>query len=251
MGYKNVLVVLTALVLSIIFSFQSRAIQEPVLVESIMMSLGCTIEYLDINGWCPLKGGPKSLLELRLLAEEAAEFFGVVGDFDVFTSQSQSITQVNITGVNDRQQVVSIIICQSKGVLNRDLGDFESYIVVNVIDHSQNVDGSLFKRRVHDFLQEVGERPTVTVTYVGSFEGRLEFTKMQNICDTMLKNLRGTAVEGIHDEGFVSISGYSMLLGKGIISGGKQVNIQVAMRYNSYKDRTYMWVGTPVISIEY
>lgn len=251
MGYKNVLVVLTALVLSITFSFQSRAIQEPISIESIMISLGCTIEYLDINGWCPLKGGPKSLPELKLLAKKAAEFFGVVGDFDVFTSQGQGITQVNITGVNGRQQVVSIIICQSKGVLNHDLGDFESYIVINVVDHSQNVDGSLFKRQVQDFLQEVGEKPAVAVTYVGSFEGRLEFTKMQNICDTMLKSLRGIAVEGIHDEGFVSISGYSMLLGKGIMSGDRQVNIQVAMRYNSYNDRTYMWVGTPIISIEY
>lgn len=250
MEYKNVLVVLTTLFLSIIFSFQSRAVQEPISIESAMMSLGCAVEYLDINGWCTLKGGPKSLPELKLLAKKAAEFFGVVRDFDVFTSQGHGITQVNITGVNDRQQVVSIV-CQSKGVLNDELGDFESYIVVNVVDHSQNVDGSLFKRQVQDFLQEVGEKPIVAVTYVGSFEGRLESVKMQNICDTMLKSLRGIAVEGIHDEGFVSISGYSVLLGKGIMSGGRQVNIQVAMRYNSYKDRTYIWVGTPIISIEY
>ena len=41
------------------------------------------------------------------------------------------------------------------------------------------------------------------------------------------------------------------LLDENIISGGKPVNVQVAMRYNSYKDKTYLWIGVPVISIEY
>jgi len=32
---------------------------------------------------------------------------------------------------------------------------------------------------------------------------------------------------------------------------GKKVNMNLAIRYNSYEDRTYIWLATPVITVEY
>ncbi|MDI9475442.1 MAG: YwmB family TATA-box binding protein [Bacillota bacterium] len=33
--------------------------------------------------------------------------------------------------------------------------------------------------------------------------------------------------------------------------GGKDVNIQLAMRYSEYEDKTYLWLATPLIITAY
>ncbi|HNU80805.1 MAG TPA: YwmB family TATA-box binding protein [Bacillota bacterium] len=35
------------------------------------------------------------------------------------------------------------------------------------------------------------------------------------------------------------------------MSDEAKVNVQLAMRYSSYDDRTYIWIGTPLIPMGY
>jgi len=58
-------------------------------------------------------------------------------------------------------------------------------------------------------------------------------------------------VEGITEENLISISAYSPRVKSSILVNEKRVNINLAMRYNSYEDKTYIWLATPVITTEY
>ena len=52
------------------------------------------------------------------------------------------------------------------------------------------------------------------------------------------------------DEFSLNIMGFSPLLPEGIEILGQNYNINIVMRYNSEEDKTYLWIGTPVISLE-
>jgi hypothetical protein len=254
-GYKKVLLSAIIICLTLLpVSVQGWAVQESfqelVSIEQVLDFVGCNREYLNASGWCMLNKDYMSLSDLKSLARKAADFFDLKQSYDFFSSQGNGIRQVSIRGVNKGGQVISIV-CQSIQTLADKNQGYESYIAVDIVDSTHKVNSRAVKALLKEFFDTIGMNPTITVTLVGSFKGRLEPSDMQSICSSLFGCLRARVVEGLHEGGLMSISGYSPALGKGIVSGGRPVNLQVALRYNSYKGRTYIWVGTPIISIEY
>lgn len=253
MGYKKVL--LLALIICVtLFSVskQGWAVQQPfqefISIEQALDFVGCDREYLNVNGWCLLKKGYMPFSDLKALAVQAASFFGLEG-YSFSHSQDNSIRRINIRGISKNGQVVSIT-CQSIRA-SAEGDEHENYMVVDIMDGTHKADSRAVRSLLEEFFNTIGVNVTITVTLVGSLEGQLEPSDMRSICNGVLKHIQARTVEGLYQKGFISLSGYSPALGKGIMSGGRPVNIQVALRYNSYKGRTYIWVGTPIINVEY
>ncbi len=230
--------------------FNPRDENKGISIDDMMASVGCRREYLNVNGWAKLEEDYRSVSDLELIAERASKFFGIGDDRDHISSEGGGIIQVNIRGVNEKNQVVSII-CHSVETSEGKNKRWESYIVIDVVDRIYKADKSDAKKQMEAFFNILEADADIRTTLVGSFKGRLSHKAMEDVCDELLNRIHANRVEGIKDEEYISISGYSPLLDENIISGGKPVNVQVAMRYNSYKDKTYLWIGVPVISIEY
>jgi len=86
---------------------------------------------------------------------------------------------------------------------------------------------------------------------IGTFEGKLESSnKVKKITKT-LQVINGNKIEGIMDESIISISAYSPNIDRFIYTGNNKMNLNIAMRYNEYEGKTYYWIGSPIITIEY
>lgn len=254
-GYKKILLAVITISLTLFpVSVQGWAVQKPsqefVSIEQVFDFMGCNREYLNVNGWCMLSEDYMSINSLKSLANKAADFFGLEQGYDLFSSQGNGIRQVNMRGINKNGQVISIV-CQSIYTLVNKNQRHESYIVVDIVDSIRDTNSLEAKALMEGFFDAMDVNADITVTLVGSFKGKLERSDMESICRDLFNCVQASMVEGIQEGGLISISGYSPLLDEGIVAGGRAVNIQVAMRYSSYKDRTYLWMGTPVISIEY
>ncbi|MGI6188552.1 MAG: YwmB family TATA-box binding protein [Clostridiales bacterium] len=219
-------------------------------IDDLMAYAGFQREYLNINTWARLEEDCASIRVLESLADKALEFFGITGDYDHIINQGKNIKQVNVRGVNEKNQVVSII-CHSVDTSGSKNGGWESYIVVDIVDRFQKAGESGAKSRMEAFFNAIGLNARITTTLVGSIKGQLKREDMEDICSDLFACIQADKAEGIIDEEFISISGYSPFIDECITSGGSNVNIQAAMRYNSYKDKTYLWIGIPIISIEY
>jgi len=253
-GYKKAL--LSAIIICLTLfpvSGQSLAVQQPlqglISIEQVLGFVGCDVEYLNVTGWCVLNKGYMPFDDLKSLAQKAVDFFSVIG-YDLYYSQDDGIRQVSMRGTNKAGQVFSIT-CRSIQISAENGKEYENYMVVDILDGTHKANSRAVKDMIRKFFNAMGVNATITATMVGSFEGKLEAGGMQSICSGILRYLGAKEIEGLYQEGMVSISGYSPALGEGIISGGRPVNVQVALRYNSNKGRTYMWVGTPMIGIEY
>lgn len=254
MGYKRAL--LSAIIICLaLFPIprQGWAVQQSfegfIALEQVLDFVGCDREYLNVNGWCLLNKDYMSLDDLKSLATKAAYFFELEG-YEFISTQGNGIKQVSIRGTNKYGQIISIA-CKSIQTLDGNNAGYESYIVVDIADDVRRANSAAVKDLLKGFFETVGVNSTITMTLSGSFKGELEPGEMRGICSEILKYLGAVEVEGLYQEGLVSVSGYAPVLGKGIVSGSRQVNVQVALRYSPYKGRTYVWIGTPIISIEY
>jgi hypothetical protein len=70
------------------------------------------------------------------------------------------------------------------------------------------------------------------------------------IADAMT-SVKAKEVEGLSSEEVNSISAFSGNINSFVLSNNKKVNMQIAMRYSSYDDKTYIWIGSPLIHVEY
>ena len=74
---------------------------------------------------------------------------------------------------------------------------------------------------------------------------------LEEISGRILTETGAKRIEGIKDRNYISVSAYSPYIQEFIQVRGKRVNLNLAARYNSYEDKTYIWLATPVITTEY
>ena len=90
-------------------------------------------------------------------------------------------------------------------------------------------------------------RVETTLQFLGAYEGQLVMSEWECISNSMIKKLDGKIVYENRDPDLYTVYAYSALLPEYITSNGKQVNIQVAMRYEEDNDRTVVYLATPII----
>lgn len=93
--------------------------------------------------------------------------------------------------------------------------------------------------------------PKVNSCITGYFNGKLDNNRLNEVSKYVLKGVEARKVEGMRDDNLISVSAYTPILGDYIRVNGKRVNLNLAIRYSSYEDKTYIWLASPVITTEY
>lgn len=74
---------------------------------------------------------------------------------------------------------------------------------------------------------------------------------MNRISRLILDGAKAKKVNGMSEKNLISVSAYSPLIDNNIEIEGRKINMNLALRYNAFEDKTYIWLATPVITIEY
>lgn len=224
--------------------------EDSISLHDIFLSSGCRWEYLNVNGWGMLNRNYMSLNALEVLAEKSADFFGIQQGYDIISDEIKGTRQVNIRGINGNGQVVTLM-CHNHYNNFYTKSQPETYIIVNIADKAQTSARDGAAGALRRFFDEMSMEVRISKTFVGTFEGELAQRQRDSICTNLFRSAHAKVVEGMTQDGLVSKSGYSYLLAESVLSESSPINIQVAMRYNVYEGKTYLWVGTPIISLEY
>lgn len=104
---------------------------------------------------------------------------------------------------------------------------------------------------IKDSLADIGMKASINESIIGFFEGRRQTKDLNNMLNEMFKYLRANKNDVIKESNYVSITGYTPMIGRYIEINGKKTNVNIALRYNSYEQKTYIWLSSPVINKEY
>lgn len=127
----------------------------------------------------------------------------------------------------------------------------ESFISANLVSQepSQSLEG--VKQKILPVFEKLKSKPKVTVCIMGTFKGKKEPYLLDEIRRKVLKEVSALKIEEFNDGKTASVSAYSPLIEDSINVNGKEININLATRYNAIEDRTYLWLATPIITTEY
>lgn len=171
------------------------------------------------------------------------------------TDPNYSFTNI----INDKSQVIQInavtenneLVNISGHIIGNDNEKTERYLIVDITGDYDETGLLDLKHTVETFMKDRGFKFTYNLGLTGYIEGRLEMDELNNLLKKVFQGVSAKKIEGIRDNNLISISAYSPAVKNYISVDGNKINLNVAIRYNSYENSTYIWLATPVIAKGY
>lgn len=166
----------------------------------------------------------------------------------VFQSIDNDISSGTETGyiINEDQRIHISILRDVQGSTANGYRLF-----VSLVDTSRRQEVAESAAKITNALKYYGVEPEVNISITGCLEGNLPEKEVEELCNRVFDSISADKVEGINDDGMISVSAFSPSIRDTIRVNGRRVNINLASRYNSYEGKTYIWLATPVITTEY
>lgn len=105
-----------------------------------------------------------------------------------------------------------------------------------------------YRGMITDILDELEvENQQVTLKYKGEYEGVLSRADKDELSNNLVKQLRGT-ISTQYEEDLYTVYAYTALLDEYIMNGGTKVNIQIAISYDEEKNKTVVYLASPLLN---
>ncbi len=164
------------------------------------------------------------------------------------TNDFGDTSQMTIFGKDDTGAMVTIILYSFYDKYN-DKG--ESNLVIDFVQDNSYEQFKGISSKVKKLYDIHNIKAEITCCIIGTFEGKLESDDRIKKITEVLQIVNGNKIEGLFDDALVSVSAYSPDIDTFIYTGNKKMNLNIAMSYNEYEGKTYIWIGSPIIATGY
>ncbi|WP_129721593.1 YwmB family TATA-box binding protein [Xylanivirga thermophila] len=211
---------------------------------------GCIPAGCSVSGWTIVENCKHiTIHEMESMAREAAYFFGICDDFNFGIDRQLDRIDIKIDGKDHKDGNLKLLF--SAPLYNDDIIKDSIYINIH-IDYQHGItEANSIKGNITQYFSCLKTAPHVFVTLTGKFPDKLNYYKKRRIINQIFDVMDAYRVEGMSGYGIISKCGYSPYIDEGLITKNGRVNLNVALRYSEYDNSTYIWLGTPIIGIEY
>lgn len=241
-------VIFMVLLFIIIGHAANRLPREPLSVA--MKAAGAGVEEMSVNAWAKLPNPEQGYPELEALSLSAIEQLGIEAEnCQISRNQTEYQRMVRVEYIENylHTVVISEVIFP-----NGKSEQAEAYMVVLVETKPRN-EGELaeWQHRISAIIKNFGGTPRISTCLVGWVDGKLGDGEDNNALKNGFKTINATIIDKIRYENFASYTGYAPGISDYLEVGGRKINVNMAMRYSPSDDRTYITIGSPVITREY
>ena len=241
---KTGLYLLIIVYLLLVPLYQSKAGAKEIELKEVLQASGAQLTEYNVNAHVGILGKSMDMQEVESLCWDLSRRLGVKKAV-MESSHSQDNVQTWVNGKYKGEQHITVMIQSSQ----TEAGE-ETNIVVDLLGSEQPILIQEIEKEIKNVLEVHGDVELAS-WISGSFQGQKSKEEKIEIVNSMMEQLEAKEIEGIREENIISIVGYSKRIPRWIRYGGKKVNLNIALRYNSYEDKTYVWIGNPLISIAY
>lgn len=245
-------VVLAAVFLVLLFIIighaANRLPREP--LGAAMKAAGAGVEEMSVNAWTKLPNTGQGYPELEAMTRSAIEQLGIeAGNCQITRNQNEYQKMVRAEYIENyfRTVVISEVIFP-----NGNSEQAEAYMVVLVETKPHN-EGELadWQQRISAVIKNFGGTPRISTCLVGWLDGKLKDGEDNTALKNGFKTINATIIDKVRYENFASYTGYAPAISDYLEVAGRKINVNMAMRYSPSDDRTYITIGSPVITREY
>lgn len=218
-------------------------------LDAAMSATGAVTREITVNAWQKLPGSGFSDEQLAELAKEAMRRLNIgPGQYEIkhLGGERHRLVRAEMSG--DRFRAVVAV----QSLYSTDDSKVpETYLVVNLETTADKGPAGYWVKLAGDAADRGDGTARITTCLIGWLNGKLETDEWVTRLHKAGKVVNISITDTLVQSNFASIVGFSPTLPESISLGDKQVNVNMVMRYNQPEDRTYVIIGSPVITGEY
>ncbi|MCG0275441.1 MAG: YwmB family TATA-box binding protein [Thermosediminibacteraceae bacterium] len=228
----------------------SLSMDEEDLVMDAFTATRAQIEAFDIADWSVINRNFMDFSDMKQIAENVFGIFKTDNEnYSLILESDDMYRTVILEGMLHDGNHVRVIV-QSVKLPEEYEKKPQTYLAVNVTGKDVKIFKQT-KRKVVQAITSNGGQSRITTCLSGAFYGKLNQIERDKIIGKIRERLYINDFEKIEDLEMQNLVGYSPLISDRLEIMGKSYNVNIAMRYSAEDDKTYIWMGVPVISIEY
>ncbi len=236
------------LVLFASIGYVPAASSEP--LPAAMKATGAQLEEYSINAWVKLPQDYYNDEKLQRIVVQVMEQL-VMDSKSVEVIQQQKnknrVVKAEYVKAGDRVVVMAQVVPNQKNSTKE-----EAYLVVNMESLTKEYTSIiLLQEKINKIVKKFGDSPRISTCLIGWLDGKLMDGESERMLKSAFLAIDGTIVDQLQQEKYVSVTGFSSAIQEYLQVGGKKININIAIRYSQYDNRTYVIVGSPIITREY
>ncbi len=195
---------------------------------------------------------------------------GVVNDRFMDKDEAENISTEILKSIEfkeDYREVVEDSKMTKISIYGQVKGENISLIIYSYLDDSNNkgkttifvdISGNKDYKRVVELgskmsktLMQQNIKPKITTCIVGAYDGQLEDKHKKEILKKITSLTQSKEVESLVNKEITSYSLYSKNIDNYIYSGTNKINLNIAIRYDEYRDESYIFIASPIITMGY
>lgn len=168
--------------------------------------------------------------------------------YDMEITEGLDMVQITMWGKDKEGRIITAIL-----VTERDpFADFQqTTLFIDIIQNRNIISIKSIKEKVRKMFHKFNCETEISTCIIGTFKGQLNREEKIVKISQAIGSIQGNKVEGLFESTTVSVSIYTPNIDRYIYTGNNKMNLNISMRYNEYEDKTYIWMGTPIITIGY
>ncbi|MGI6307688.1 MAG: YwmB family TATA-box binding protein [Dethiobacteria bacterium] len=125
------------------------------------------------------------------------------------------------------------------------------HLLITVTKEGEAPELSSMACRLPALLGQEIEEGNLSLCLTGHLAGKLDTQEMEALARNVAQKIGGEGLQSVSDGQMVSVTGYTPDLGDYLRAENLRINLNLALRYDDYLDKTVLWVGTPLITRSY
>lgn len=239
--------IILTLVLSIVSSYGVQYENGYNEIINAFEKTNAKFETYNINGHALMSNKFLSFDDMEKIVNQISEELGLnMEDFDQVKTNEDNFRQVYIYGKKPSANGIFIKI-ESERCENIE----ETHIIVDMNKNAVYKDIVDNYANVKNILSGYSTSIDIYSCITGSFEGMIKNDYYDKIVKDVFSSMKAKERERIEDKNLLSVTGYTNMVQDYIKYNSQKVNLNVSLRYSEYDDKTFIYIGTPLIVLEY
>ncbi|OIQ12224.1 YwmB family TATA-box binding protein [Neomoorella thermoacetica] len=221
----------------------------PRLLFAAFNASGARLESMHLEAWGRLNTSFSDAETVAGLARQAAGSLGLEPEAGLHRQDTEKFHGASWEG--ELQPGVKLYLSVQSLAGAGD--DGETYLLIELDGEPRHGEGETvaWQEKVRAAFRPWQVDPHLTYGLTGVIPGKLTRAEREQRAGAVLAALEAKKVEGVEDEELLSISAYSARLPRSLAVAGREVNVNVALRFHATDGNTYLHLGSPLLGGEY
>lgn len=196
----------------------------------------------NINTYAILNNPLINLQQLKSYFKFVEAKIGIVADNDLITiDDNQNLEIKQSYKTQDAKLTINL----------KTINSINTYLIVDTTIYNNYNNTILAKAKLENIFKALNLDSNTNLSLTGYYEGNLNYEQKKSVASNIMAKAEAKFKQDYVTDRIYSVIGYTKLINEYIYKERQKININLALRYNNYENRTYLYLATPIITTEY